>query len=588
MTKTSRLIGAAVCLVLLGLGAPAAAQTPFVADVHTAASRTLQLRNAQIPGSGPTVTSGMLLLAFLDQPAAPGEAPRGWSGLSPADRTRASSMAQALANSITAATPPEVAGFAFLALNRYHESGGLTGPWFGNALAVGSALYGPASNMGLVSPVRRGAVEGIAAARAIHERLGNAAVVANIDTNLANIRLSLKASQHPSGGFRYSPGDPLPSHAGTADFLLAMLAAGVPPSDAAVERALGWLQLNYNSGVQNVFTPSWALYSAYVYASTKAFAILEAAHAQLAVMPADLGTLPPLPPTRYGNLDPQVVPRALAPNPAVPGFYAAEEASWWFDALYRAMSFQNSNGSFTFPGVPGPLGADGAQLYLLLTLQATRPCADGDADGVCDADDQCPAEPAGATPDPLRPGCPVNLPPVALCADRSVDADGACRGCAHVDAGSLDPEGAPLTQEQIPGCDYPRGATPVTLVVSDGHQESSCDATVTVHDVTAPVIDCGAPATATPRGLPACFTATAVDNCDAVTPTVVAAQCHRINGAGQRIDGTCTLRVDGASICLDEAGVGTHVEWTVQAYDVAGNIDEVTCSLAVVRPRGRQ
>lgn len=39
------------------------------------------------------------------------------------------------------------------------------------------------------------------------------------------------------------------------------------------------------------------------------------------------------------------------------------------------------------------------------------PTPDGDGDGVPDDVDQCPSEPAGATPDPTRPGCPLPTPP---------------------------------------------------------------------------------------------------------------------------------------------------------------------------------
>jgi hypothetical protein len=39
--------------------------------------------------------------------------------------------------------------------------------------------------------------------------------------------------------------------------------------------------------------------------------------------------------------------------------------------------------------------------------KAEKPRPDSDHDGVLDEKDLCPTEPAGATPDPARPGCPV-------------------------------------------------------------------------------------------------------------------------------------------------------------------------------------
>jgi len=83
-----------------------------------------------------------------------------------------------------------------------------------------------------------------------------------------------------------------------------------------------------------------------------------------------------------------------------------------------------------------------------------------------------------------------NEPPVAVCADAIVQAPSdACAADASVDGGSFDPDGDPLTFEQSPAGPYPIGTTPVTLTVSDGQGGSdSCNATVTVLDVTPPEI----------------------------------------------------------------------------------------------------
>lgn len=81
-----------------------------------------------------------------------------------------------------------------------------------------------------------------------------------------------------------------------------------------------------------------------------------------------------------------------------------------------------------------------------------------------------------------------NLSPVARCQDVTVPADGACQAAASIDHGSYDPDSGPgaLSVGQSPEGPFPAGSTPVQLTVSDGAASSSCQATVTVVDTTAP------------------------------------------------------------------------------------------------------
>ena len=118
------------------------------------------------------------------------------------------------------------------------------------------------------------------------------------------------------------------------------------------------------------------------------------------------------------------------------------------------------------------------------------------------------------------PSC--NQPPVAVCTDAEVSADGFCKGApASVDDGSFDPDGAGdiLSIIEIPGSPYDLGSTAVTLTITDQSDESdSCIGTVTVVDDTPPsitcpdntVVECGpnADTSVTANG-----TATADDNC---------------------------------------------------------------------------
>jgi cysteine-rich repeat protein len=181
-----------------------------------------------------------------------------------------------------------------------------------------------------------------------------------------------------------------------------------------------------------------------------------------------------------------------------------------------------------------------------------------------------------------------NLPPVALCQDVTVPADGQCQGCASVDNGSHDPEGDALTITADPACPYPLGDTAVTLTVSDGiNPAAQCTATVTVVDTTPPVVACNAPATIVPPDAPIAFTATATDNCGPVSVVVEGYDCWTINGAGKLIDKTesCVVAFAGDTLTInDSGGVGDHITWTVVATDGAGNQSTATCEVEVLKP----
>ncbi|MBT3878408.1 MAG: HYR domain-containing protein [Candidatus Scalindua sp.] len=122
---------------------------------------------------------------------------------------------------------------------------------------------------------------------------------------------------------------------------------------------------------------------------------------------------------------------------------------------------------------------------------------DSDNDGWGDACDKCPQEHDGADSDPLKPGCPANKPPVAICQDVIVSAGAGCKANASIDNGSTDPDIIPkgdvITLSQVPAGPYSLGTTTVILTVKDlKGLTSSCEATVKVVDDTPPTIDCPA------------------------------------------------------------------------------------------------
>ncbi|MBI4663993.1 MAG: HYR domain-containing protein [Verrucomicrobia bacterium] len=83
----------------------------------------------------------------------------------------------------------------------------------------------------------------------------------------------------------------------------------------------------------------------------------------------------------------------------------------------------------------------------------------------------------------------LNHAPIAKCQDVTVSADNNCSAPAVIDNGSHDTDdGDTISVTQTPPGPYPVGTTQVTLTVTDNHGESStCAATVTVIDNTAPV-----------------------------------------------------------------------------------------------------
>jgi PKD repeat protein len=127
-----------------------------------------------------------------------------------------------------------------------------------------------------------------------------------------------------------------------------------------------------------------------------------------------------------------------------------------------------------------------------------------------------------------------NQPPVAVCQPVVLNADANCSATATAEAfnnGSSDANGDALTYSVSPAGPYAVGVTPVVLTVTDSKGASStCATTVTVNDVTPPVL-VGVPADATVEcdAVPAAATVAATDNCTtsavSLTETITPGAC---------------------------------------------------------------
>ncbi|MBI5869162.1 MAG: tandem-95 repeat protein, partial [candidate division Zixibacteria bacterium] len=170
----------------------------------------------------------------------------------------------------------------------------------------------------------------------------------------------------------------------------------------------------------------------------------------------------------------------------------------------------------------------------------------------------------------------VNQPPVAICHSVTVNAGPACTAAADIDSASYDPDGTTLIKTYTPAGPYPLGATLVKLVVSDGSLKDSCDAMVTVLDVTSPTLTCPANITAstTPAGCDTTITfqgaraATASDNCSGIGAIVYTAPGVTISG--NPASGTFPLGVTSVqAVVTDGSGNSDTCTFTVTVEDHA-------------------
>jgi hypothetical protein len=170
---------------------------------------------------------------------------------------------------------------------------------------------------------------------------------------------------------------------------------------------------------------------------------------------------------------------------------------------------------------------------------------------------------------------PQNEPPVAVCQNVTADANDICLGVvspADVDNGSLDPDGDPITLALEPAGPYPLGNTPVRLIVTDdGGLADTCNATITVLDVTPPTITCPSPVSVEcledipPADVPS---VTVSDNCDS-SPIVQHVEDRPLTG------GPCGGTIDRIYRATDASGNYRECTQTITVSDVTQ--PSITC-----------
>ena len=605
----------------------------FPEDVNAAIDDGLDwLRNNNKFGSSCGRAAGLPLLALLEKRAsADFEAPiLGYSGASEADQERMRSSATYIINvRSTAGYNSYDYGASMMGLSLYARTGGpevttrtidqamraLADTTMARGCSGGNDAFWGYSGCGNDSSTTQFAAGGLAAARGYFlDVAGDAAKAAQIDAYLARTAATYAANQRSSGdayggeGFGYRIGYS-PSYQQTASSLFCQLLGGKTLADPSLADAMRWQAERYNYQTIEFARNSWAIsYYYYLYHSSKAYSLIEESEMPPAAggwHPDVLGTLPADGP-RLEHRDPTVDPRPAPRGTGGAGYYGTEQARWYYDYAYELMTQQGGGGQFNSP--VGHWDQCSAQSYAILTLERSVGGAcldsdgdevcddvdncpatvnpgqeDGDDDGVGDACDECPDIPPGDDPDPERPGCPNNRPPVAECADVIVSADADCLAVStdeapiSIDNGSFDPDDDPITLAQDPLSPYSLGGTLVTLTVSDGQEEDSCEGTVTVVDDTPPTVDCNVPEDLNLAGadLPISFTATGDDNCS-VEVTVEFTGCTK-DKDGSATD--CDVSADGDTITITEIGKGKTAHWTATAVDDSDNSSEpVECS----------
>ena len=187
--------------------------------------------------------------------------------------------------------------------------------------------------------------------------------------------------------------------------------------------------------------------------------------------------------------------------------------------------------------------------------------------------------------------CP-NQPPVALCQDQEIFTDtGSCTATISVDNASFDPDGDPITLEQVPPGPYSLGNNTVTLTVTDNFGASdSCTAVVEVADVELPTPSCVESVNPSGKNVPKArknnedglYLVSTADNCSFEDEPVITLGTH-VLAEGETIKITQSPGQVGVTLVntmgplqIKHFRVGPD-DAVITATDGSGNSSNVTC-----------
>jgi len=138
------------------------------------------------------------------------------------------------------------------------------------------------------------------------------------------------------------------------------------------------------------------------------------------------------------------------------------------------------------------------------------------------------------------------------------------------------------------GSAFPLGLTPYSAQISDASGNvANCSASVTVVDETPPAIQCNTEGIDVRPGIPFSFQVAATDACSVASLEVTAFDCWQLNKAGKKVDKTadCVVEISGVDVnVIEPSGVGTIIEWTVEAKDGSDNMTSTTCQVVSQNP----
>lgn len=427
--------GATIALagaLLLGGGAAQAVITPFSQDVNDAIDDGLQyIRNQGWLTNGNPAT-GLLLLALLEKrESADFDALiLGYSGLPAADKTLADAAAKILCDSGTfAGRGSQYAytdGQALMALSVFGLTGGPDNP-AGSTRSVrlsidrvvdrlvanqGANGYWGYTGPGSDSSTTQFAVAGLSAAKGFYTGKGDPGTrIGGITTALGKTATGYEANAKTASGgvftdcgvggcagHGYGTGS-TPTYQQTASGTWGMLLGARDLNSPKVQNYLRWLYNAYNYQSNPSFNNGFpAFYMYYMWSSSKAYTILEDSEVSPVgsnIDTSDLGTLSPVGSSRLAHRSPLNDERVPARGLGGAGYYSLEQPRWYYDYAYRVMTMQQASGQFPNPngswGEFGSVHADHAYALLVLERSVGGACPDGDLDGVCDSDDNCPA-----------------------------------------------------------------------------------------------------------------------------------------------------------------------------------------------------